>query len=51
MIDCRHLAADDDALATDTTAGTAVLLIAVLGFGAAGLGGLGDVATAATTTV
>lgn len=51
MINCKHLAADDDTLATNTTAGTAVFLIAIFGFGAAGLGGLGDVAAAATTAV
>lgn len=51
MVNFGYLAADDDTLATDATASTAVLLIAVLGFGAASLGGLGDVAAAATTAV
>lgn len=45
------LPADHDALAADGAAGTAVLLVAVLGLGAAGVGRLGDVAAAAAAAV
>lgn len=45
------LPADDDALAADGATGAAVLLVAVLGLGAAGVGRLGDVAAAAAAAV
>lgn len=47
-----HLATNDDALAADGVASTAVLLVTlVLGLGAAVLGRLGEVAAAGTATV
>lgn len=45
------LPADDDTLAADGAAGSAVLLIAVFGLGAAGVRRLGDVAAAAAAAV